>query len=79
MSIFVDYRVIVVTKLESLPNIGPRLAADLCEVGIPDAETLRKVGADEANRRLGDAGLHSCLSARKSIEGAVTGTRWPHK
>ena len=65
------------TMLESLPNIGPRLAADLREVGIPDAETLRDVGADEANRRLESAGLHACVSARKSVEGAVSGTVWP--
>jgi len=63
--------------LESLPNIGPRLASDLREVGIPDAETLRRLGADEANRRLSAAGLHSCVSARKSVEGAVSGTKWP--
>jgi TfoX C-terminal domain. len=65
-----------VTNLESLVNIGPALAADLRAVGIPDAETLRRVGAAEAVRRLADAGLRDCGHAARAIEGALSGRRW---
>jgi DNA transformation protein len=64
------------TDLRTLVNIGPKLADDLTKVGIPDVETLRGVGADEAARRLEDAGLRDCTHARRAISGALAGTRW---
>jgi TfoX-like protein len=64
------------TDLETLVNIGPRLAADLRTVGVPDAETLRAVGADEAAQRLAGAGLRDCAHARRALAAALTGTRW---
>jgi DNA transformation protein len=64
------------TTLESLVNIGPKLAADLREVGIPDAETLREVGADEAVDRLMAAGLRDCTHASRALHGAIEGRRW---
>jgi hypothetical protein len=64
------------SDLRSLVNIGPRLAADLIAVGIPDAETLREVGADEASHRLEDAGLRDCIHARRAISAALAGVRW---
>jgi DNA transformation protein len=63
-------------RLEDLLNIGPALANDLRKVGIPDATTLRDVGADEANRRLGAAGLNDCSSAQRSIIGAIAGVHY---
>jgi len=44
-----------VTALESLAEIGPRLAADLRKVGIEDATSLRRLGTEEANRLVIDA------------------------
>jgi DNA transformation protein len=64
------------TDLTSLVNIGPKLAADLRAVGIPDVETLREVGVDEASQRLEDAGLRDCTHARRALSGALSGTRW---
>jgi DNA transformation protein and related proteins len=64
------------TELRTLVNIGPKLAADLIAVGIPDAETLREVGADEASQRLEDAGLRDCTHARRAISAALAGVRW---
>jgi DNA transformation protein len=64
------------TALESLVNIGPKLAADLRAVGIPDEETLRRVGASEAAQRLAAAGLRDCTHAARALEGALAGTRW---
>jgi len=64
------------TALESLVNIGPKLAADLRTVGVPDVETLRTVGAQAAAQRLADAGLRDCTHARRALEGALDGVRW---
>jgi DNA transformation protein and related proteins len=64
------------TDLESLVNIGPKLAADLRTVGVPDVETLRLVGAGEAAQRLAEAGLRDCTHARRALEGALAGARW---
>lgn len=62
--------------LEALPNIGPKLAADLRAVGVPDAETLRNVGAQETARRLAAAGLRDCTLATRALDGALAGVRW---
>lgn len=64
------------TELESLVNIGPKLAADLRQVGVPDAETLRLIGAWEVAERLADAGPRDCVHARRALEGALAGVRW---
>lgn len=64
------------TDLETLVNIGPRLAADLRTVAVPDAETLQTVGAHAAAQRLADAGLRDCTHARRALEGALAGVRW---
>ncbi len=64
------------TDLRALVNIGPKLAADLISVGIPDTETLSAVGAEEAAQRLADAGLRDCTHARRALTGALAGVRW---
>jgi hypothetical protein len=64
------------TDLRSLVNIGPKLAADLVAVGIPDAETLREVGAQDAAQRLADAGLRDCTHAQRALTGALANIRW---
>lgn len=64
------------TDLRTLPNIGPALAHDLEVVGIPDVETLRELGADEAVKRLADAGRRDCTHAARALRGALDGVRW---
>ena len=64
------------TALEDLVNIGPRLAADLRAVGLPDERALRAVGAQAAAERLAAAGLRDCAHARRALDGAVAGIRW---
>ena len=64
------------TNLETLWNIGPKLAADLGAVGIPDAETLREVGAIASAERLEAAGLRDCIHARRALEGALDDVKW---
>jgi hypothetical protein len=61
------------TALESLPGIGPKPPADLRDVGVPDAETLRDLGADAAAARLDAAGLRDCTHARRALYGALAG------
>jgi DNA transformation protein len=64
------------TALTDLVNIGPALAADLIAVDIPDAETLRRVGAEEAAQRLERVGLRDCTHSRRALHGALQGVRW---
>jgi len=64
------------TELETLVNIGPKLAADLRAVGVPDAEALRELGAQAAAERLEAAGLRDCEHSRRALDGALTGIRW---
>lgn len=64
------------SELQSLPNIGPTLAAELRSVGVPDAEALRDIGAAEAVSRLAAAGRRDCTHAARAIEGALAGVRW---
>lgn len=60
-----------VSALESLVEIGPRLAADLRKVGIEDLASLRATGTDEANRRLMESGLQTGTHSRRAIQGAI--------
>jgi DNA transformation protein len=64
------------SDLETLPGIGPKLAADLRAIGIPDAGTLREVGADTAADRLEDAGLRDCTHSRRALHRALAGVHW---
>jgi DNA transformation protein len=62
------------TDLTSLPEIGKVTAAQLHEVGIRDADTLRQVGAREAFSRIRaqlDPG--ACLQLLTGLECAVMG------
>jgi hypothetical protein len=61
------------TALESLPGIGPKLSADLREVGVPAAETLRDLGVDASADRLDAAGLRDCTHERRALRGALAG------
>jgi hypothetical protein len=58
-------------RLRTLPNIGQVLAGDLHEVGVPDVETLRQIGADEAANRLAEAGRRDCTHATRALRGAL--------
>jgi DNA transformation protein len=66
----------LMSDLEALPGIGPKLATDLRAIGVPDAKTLREVGADSAADRLDDAGLRDCTHARRALRGALAGVHW---
>jgi len=63
------------TTLESLEQLGPRLAHDLRAVGIPDPDALRATGTDEANRRLVEAGLQAGMHSLQAMPGPPAGDR----
>lgn len=63
------------TALQSLREIGPQLAADLKAVGISDPAALRAAGAEDANRRLIEAGFQTGVHSRHAIEAALARLR----
>lgn len=62
--------------IESLPNIGPELAAQLQKVGINTSEELLRTGAMAAWQRLVRAGFRDCMNSLLALEGAIEGVRW---
>lgn len=64
--------------LATAPNIGPKLAAGLREVGIGSIDELREIGAADAWDRLRGAGLYDCVNSMLALEGAIEGVRWHH-
>lgn len=65
-------------RLESIVNIGPKLAAGLRSVGITDIDQLRAEGAISAWERLRRADEFDCVSSLLALEGAIHGIRWHH-
>lgn len=59
--------------LESLPNIGPKLATALRDVGIDTPDALREAGTERASLLLMNAGHYDCSQAVAAIEGAIQG------
>ena len=64
------------TRVEALPNIGPKLAAALRAVGVADAETLRERGSEAVWRDMREQGLFDDATSLQALEGAVRGMRW---
>lgn len=64
------------TTLTDLPNIGRMVADKLIEVGIADAETLRRLGSRAAFMKLRAVDKGACLSMLCGLEGAIRGVRW---
>ncbi len=65
------------TELHRLINIGPRTARALTEVGIADAEALRRVGPVEARRRLKLAApRETTLIGLYALYGALIDVHW---
>lgn len=63
-------------KLSELPNIGPKVEAQLNAVGIYTPEDLRQVGSKEAWRRILLIDDSACIMRLNGIEGAIRGIRW---
>lgn len=59
-----------------LPNIGPRTAAWLRQVGLHTPEALAQAGAVGAYVRIRRAGFRAGLNLLYSLEGALRGVHW---
>ena len=62
--------------LAQLPNLGPRSAAWLSEVGIDDIDTLRRLGVAETFRRLLAAGRKPSLNLAYALSAGLEGRHW---
>lgn len=64
-------------KLEQLPGLGPKSAAQLREAGIDSEERLRELGAVRAYLQLKRASaVMPSLNFLYAMEGAITGRDW---
>ncbi len=64
------------TPLSALPNLGPKSAALLAQIGILDAAQLRACGAVDAFVRLKRAGQPASLNLLWAMEAALTDGDW---
>ena len=63
-------------ELTSIPNIGPATAQALRAAGVPDAETLRAMGADAAYAALLRAGNRPHFIGYYVLHMALQGRPW---
>lgn len=59
--------------LQELPNLGPVVSEQLCEVGLPTPEALREAGAKEAWLRIYRIDPSACYNRLMGLEGAIRG------
>ena len=64
------------SDLTEIPNIGPATARSLIAAGIPDADTLRRIGAHEAYRALLIAGERPHFIGYYVLHMALQGRPW---
>lgn len=63
-------------ELRKLPNIGPKLAEQLREVGVDTPEELISVGSREAWLRIRAIDPSACIMRLSALEGTLRGVRW---
>lgn len=64
------------TPVSSIRNLGPATEKAMAEAGIPDAETLREIGAHEAYRRLIASGERPHFIGYYVLHMALQGRPW---
>lgn len=63
-------------RLTDLPNIGPKLAANLEKIGVAGPEQLRAMGAEEAFLRIrAQVDPTACLHQLEALAGAEAGIK----
>jgi DNA transformation protein and related proteins len=62
--------------LSKLPNIGKILANKLEEVGIHNAQELKRVGAENTFLKISTIDNEACINMLYALEGAIQGIRW---
>lgn len=64
------------TPVSSIRNLGPAVEAALARAGVPDAETLREIGAHEAYARMLRAGTKPHFIGYYVMHMALQGRPW---
>lgn len=64
------------TPVSSIRNLGPAVESACTRAGIPDAETLRTLGADEAYRRMLATGTKPHFIGYYVLHMALQGRPW---
>ncbi|MFW2587564.1 TfoX/Sxy family protein [Sagittula sp. SSi028] len=64
------------TPISTIRNLGPAMEASMNDAGIPDAETLRSLGADAAYRKLLDHGQRPHFISYYVLHMALQGRPW---
>lgn len=65
------------SELSKLPNIGPKISAELEKAGINCPQALCQLGSVEALLKINGTQFdESCLNKLYALEGAIRGIRW---
>lgn len=64
------------TAISTIRNLGPAMEAEFKRAGIPDAETLRALGAHEAYRKLLESGTKPHFIGYYVLHMALQGRPW---
>ncbi|MCH2094249.1 MAG: TfoX/Sxy family protein [Rhodobacteraceae bacterium] len=64
------------TPISSIRNLGPAVEQACKRAGIPDAETLREIGADAAYAKMMDAGTRPHFIGYYVLHMALQGRPW---
>jgi hypothetical protein len=64
------------TAISTIRNLGPAVEAECKRAGIPDAETLRELGAHEAYRRMLTSGTRPHFIGYYVLHMALQGRPW---
>lgn len=64
------------TPISTIRNLGPAMEAEFTRAGIPDAETLRDLGAHEAYRKLLQSGTRPHFIGYYVLHMALQGRPW---
>jgi DNA transformation protein len=69
----------MMSKLEQIKGIGPKMARWLEEIGIESEEDIHRLGSVEVYRRLKAHRPHEVsLNALWGLEAIIMGIRWDH-
>ncbi len=64
------------TPISSIRNLGPAVESACHRAGIPDAETLRQIGAHEAYRKMLETGSQAHFIGYYVLHMALQGRPW---
>ncbi len=64
------------SDMTKLANIGPKLEAQLAQVGITTPEQLKAAGSRDAWLRIKAIDPSACIMRLCALEGAIRGVRW---